>query len=320
MIKPFLFAIGVVIGTGGASLQAASWQPPPGIEQIRIWPGTPPDAQPPEGPETSTTTGAGDAVAGKPYVWVENVAEPMMTVFPAKGKNTGAAVIVFPGGGFMGLAMDLEGTEVCDWLTPKGVACVVLKYRVPRSEDHYDKKLRRHVEPKVQTAFQDAQRTISLVRSRAAQWGIDPRKIGVMGFSAGGYLAAKTATEFERRSYEPLDAADRESCRPDFSAPVYPGHLWRPRGESDELRLNPRIHVTKEVPPTLLLMAENDHVDHVEQVLTYYRALKKAAVPVEMHLYAEGGHAFGVRPTKYPITRWPQLAETWLRTIGMIPE
>lgn len=320
MIKPLMLAFCVVIAVGGMSSQASSWQPSPGLAQIPIWPGAAPDAQPADGPEVSTTTGKDELVAGKPYVWVENVTQPTMTVYPAKGTNTGAAVIVFPGGGFIGLAMDLEGTEVCDWLTPKGISCVVLKYRVPRSEDYYDKKLHRHVEPKVQTAFQDAQRTISLVRSRAGQWGIDPRKIGVMGFSAGGYLAAKTATEFKQRAYKPLDAADQQSCRPDFSVPIYPGHLWRPRGESSELRLNPSIHVTSEVPPTLLLMAENDHVDHVEQVLTYYQALKKAAVPVEMHLYAEGGHAFGLRPTKFPITRWPQLAEAWLRTIGMISE
>jgi acetyl esterase/lipase len=140
----------------------------------------------------------------------------------------------------------------------------------------------------------------------------------VMGFSAGGYLAAKTSTEFRERSYKPVDAADQESCRPDFSVPVYPGHLWRPRGESSELRLNPRIHVTRQVPPTFLLMAEDDPVDHVEQVLVYYNALKKAGVPVEMHLYAEGGHAFGLRPTKFPISRWPRLVETWLGTIGMI--
>lgn len=241
-----------------------------------------------------------------------------MTVYPPKGKNTGVGVIVFPGGGFMGLAMDLEGTEVCDWLVSKGITCVLSKYRVPRGEDYYDAKLHRHVIPKALTAFEDAQRTISLVRARAAQWGIDPHKIGVLGFSAGGYLAAKTATEFARRSYKPVDEADKESCRPDFSVPIYPGHLWKPKDGSSELRLNPRIHVTREVPPTFLLQAEDDHVDGVEQVLTYYAALKKAGVPVEMHLYAQGGHAFGLRPTDKPISRWPLLVEAWLKTIGML--
>src|SRR5206468_4232913 len=145
--------------------------------------------------------------------------------------------------------------------TSKGISCVLLKYRVPRSEDYYDQSLRRHVEPKVLAAFEDAQRTISLVRSRAAQWGVDPKKIGVLGFSAGGYLAAKTSTEFGRRAYRPVDAADQASCRPDFSVPIYPGHLWKPRGGSPELTLNPRIHVTRRVPPTFLLQAEDDHVD-----------------------------------------------------------
>ena len=142
----------------------------------------------------------------------------------------------------------------------------------------------------------------------------------MLGFSAGGYLAAKTATEFRQRAYQPVDAADKESCRPDFSVPIYPGHLWKSLADSNELRLNPRIHVTGQTPPTFLLQAEDDHVDNVNQVLTYYIALKNAGVPVEMHLYAQGGHAFGLRPTKFPITRWPQLVETWLRTIGMVSE
>jgi acetyl esterase/lipase len=302
----------VTVAFSRVSAQAAAWEPPAGLTQMPIWPGTAPDAPPAPEPESSSKE---DAIE-----WVTNVSSPTMTVYPPKGRNTGVAVIVFPGGGFLGLAMDLEGTEVCDWLTSKGISCVLLKYRVPRSEDYYDEKLHRRVEPKVFTAFQDAQRTISLVRSRAAQWGIDPRKIGVLGFSAGGYLAAKTSTEFGKRSYRPTDAADKESCRPDFSVPIYPGHLWKSPEGSPELKLNPRIHVTPRTPPTFLLQAEDDHVDGVEQCLTYYQALKKARVPVEMHLYAEGGHAFGLRPTKFPITRWPSLVETWLRTIGMISD
>jgi len=320
MMKFLMFAFYVVFVFGDLSAQVAAWQPSPGLTQVPIWPGAAPDAQPAAGPEISTTTGKDDLVAGTPYVWVENVTRPTMTVYSPKGKNTGVAVIVFPGGGFMGLAMDMEGTEVCDWLTSKGVSCVLLKYRVPRSEDYHDPKLDRHVEPKVPTAFQDAQRTIRLVRFRAAQWGIDPRKIGVMGFSAGGYLAAKTSTEFEQRTYQPVDAADKESCRPDFSVPIYPGHLWRSDDESPELKLNPRIHVTRQTPPVFLLQAEDDYVDNVNQSLVFYIALKNAKVPVEMHLYAQGGHAFGLRRTKFPITGWPQLVEAWLGTIGMISE
>jgi acetyl esterase/lipase len=171
----------------------------------------------------------------------------------------------------------------------------------------------------VPAALQDAQRTVSLVRSRAAEWGIDPRKIGVLGFSAGGHLAAQTSTAFERRAYRPVDATDKESCRPDFAVPIYPGHLWA-SDESSELKLNPKMRVHPQTPPTFLLQAEDDHVDGVEQSLVYYRALQKAGVSVEMHLYAQGGHAFGLRPTKFSITAWPRLVEKWLGTIGMISE
>ena len=306
-MRSLLLAFCLAAASSARPSHGASWQPARDYVQSPIWAGAPPD-----GPRTSERESSIDG-------WVTDVSTPTMTVYPARGKNTGAAVIVFPGGGFMGLAIDAEGAQACDWLTSKGITCVLSKYRVPRSEDYYDKQLERRVVPKVPTAFQDAQRTISLVRSRAAEWGIDPRKIGVLGFSAGGFLAAKTATEFGRRSYRPADAADRQSCRPDFSIPIYPGHLWTPRGESKVLRLNPGIHVSSDVPPTFLLMAEDDHVDYVEQALTYYIALKDAGVPVEMHLYARGGHAFGLQPTKLPISRWPSLAETWLQTIGVLP-
>lgn len=315
-VKRLIGAVGVLFAFSGKCVRAEDWRPAAGMVQVPIWPGTAPEATPAPAPETYSQ--ADTLVAGKAWWWVTNVSRPTMTVYPAKGKNTGAAVIVFPGGGFMGLAIDLEGTEICDWLTSQGVTCVLLKYRVPRTEDYYDETLHRHVEPKVFAAFQDAQRTISLVRFRAASWGVNPHKIGVLGFSAGGYLAAKTSTEFGTRSYRPVDAADKESCRPDFAVPIYPGHLWRPPDGSAALTLNARIHVTPQTPPTFLLQAEDDHVDGVEQSLTYYLALKTAKVPVEMHLYAEGGHAFGLRRTKFPITRWPELVETWLKTIRMI--
>jgi acetyl esterase/lipase len=298
----------------GPQARGAGWTPSAEYKQIPIWPGASPDS--PTGPdrEAFVVNDKEDLIAEKPIVWVTEVSRPTMTIYPAKGKNTGVAVVVFPGGGFQGLAIDLEGTEACDWLAPKGVTCVVSKYRVPNTEHHWDKKLHRYDEPKVPLALQDAQRTISLVRSRAAEWGIDPKKIGVLGFSAGGFLVARTSTEFERRTYKPIDAADKESCRPDFAVPIYPGHLWI------DGKLNPKMRIPSRTPPTFLLMAQDDHVDHVEQALVYYEGLKKAKVPVEMHLYAAGGHAFGLRPTKDPITRWPALVETWLRTIGMISD
>jgi acetyl esterase/lipase len=186
--------------------------------------------------------------------------------------------------------------------------------------------------------LEDAQRTVGLVRFHAAEWHINPHKIGVLGFSAGGHLSAAISTHFDKRLYPAIDAADKESCRPDFAVAIYPGHLalsaaeWdaqqgtrkfvvRHRATADkELGLNPEIPVTSQTPPTFLLQAEDDHVDNVDDSLAYYIALKNAGVPVEIHLYARGGHAFGLRRTKLPITGWPQLVETWLGAIGMIPE
>jgi acetyl esterase/lipase len=178
--------------------------------------------------------------------------------------------------------------------------------------------------PKVQTALQDAQRTLGLVRQHAAEWHVDPHKVGVIGFSAGGHLAAAVSTHFPKRTYPPVDAADNLSCRPDFAILVYPGHLWTPEDEDPAsrdgttLRLRPDIRVRADTPPTFLLQAEDDNVDPVKHSLTYYLALQKAGVPTEMHLYAEGGHAFGLWPSKLPIAQWPRLVETWLGTIGMI--
>jgi len=246
---------------------------------------------------------------------VDNVSRPTMTVYSPKGKNTGAAVVVFPGGGYQILAIDLEGTEVCDWLTSKGITCVLLKYRVPNTGPHWEKQCDCQVNPKAPMALEDAQRTVGLIRFHAAEWHIDPHKVGVLGFSAGGHLSADISTHFNKRLYPAVDAADKESCRPDFAVALYPGHLWI---SSKGFELNPEVPVTRQTPPTFLLQAENDPVDSVNNSLVYYIALKKAGVPVEMHLYAQGGHAFGLRRTKFPITRWPELVETWLGTIGMI--
>jgi len=254
-----------------------------------------------------------------------------MTVYSPTGKNTGAAVVVFPGGGYQILAIDLEGTEVCDWLTAKGITCVLLKYRVtyvgpyPKSGPY----------PESPMALEDAQRTVGLVRFYAAVWHIDPHKIGVLGFSAGGHLVAAISTHFEKRLYATVDAADKESCRPDFAVALYPGHLSLAAAEWDaqqgakkfaaphsanadeNLTLNPEVPVSSQTPPTFLLQNEDDHVDSVYDSLAYYIALQKAGVPVELHSYAQGGHAFGLRRTKLPVTAWPELVETWLGSIGM---
>jgi acetyl esterase/lipase len=316
VIKSLLFALGIGLALGRLGAQTPAWQPSPGHTQVPIWPGAVPDAQPVAGPEV-TATDTTDLVAGRPYIYVTNVARPTMTVYSPTGKNTGVAVVVFPGGGYQILAMDLEGTEVCDWLTSRGITAVLLKYRVPFSGPYYDKKLKRGVVPKVLTTLEDAQRTVGLVRLHAAAWRIDPHKIGVLGFSAGGHLVAAMSTHFDHRLYPAVDAADQVSCRPDFAVAIYPGHLWI---DDEKFELNPDIQVTRQTPPTFLLQAEDDDVDGVNQSLVYYIALKDAGVPVEMHLYAQGGHAFGLRPTKLPITAWPQLVETWLGTIKMVTE
>ncbi len=311
-MKPLIFALCVVFAFGGVSAQTTGWQPSPGHTQVAIWPGAVPDAQPVAGPEDARTVK--ELVAGRPWVAVGHVSQPTMTVYSPTGKNTGAAVVVFPGGGYEILAIDLEGTEVCDWLTSKGITCVLLKYRVPGAGLSPESG----AYPKSPMALQDAQRTVGSVRSRAAEWQIDPHKIGVLGFSAGGHLVAAISTNFEKRLYTAVDAADKESCRPDFAVALYPGHLLE--NTSKEFELNPYVPVTGQTPPTFLLQATDDSVDTAQNSLVYYIALKKAGVPVEMHLYAHGGHAFGLRRTKLPITEWPGMVEKWLGTIGMISE
>jgi acetyl esterase/lipase len=274
---------------------------------MAIWPGTPPDLVPDPKPESGAS---------------KDVSRPTMTVYAPEGHNTGVAVVVFPGGGYQVLAMDLEGTEICDWLTSRGITCVLLKYRVPNSGPTFVDGHRYY--PKVQTALQDAQRTLGLVRQHAAQWHVDPHKVGVIGFSAGGHLVAAVSTHFAQRTYPPVDAADALSCRPDFAIAVYPGHLWAHEDDDhatrnqEDLSLRPDIRVRADTPPTFLLQAENDDVDGVEQSLAYYVALQKAGVPTELHLYAKGGHAFGLRAINLPIGRWPELVEQWLHTIGML--
>lgn len=321
MLKPLILGLCAVFALGGASAQTPStqknvWEPSPGHTQIAIWPGTAPDAQPVPGPE-SVQTDTKSLIAGKPTTGVTNVTRPTMTVYSPKGKNTGVAVVVFPGGGFEELAIDLEGTEVCDWLTSEGITCVLLKYRVPSLPYDWHCDCRPHNQMISTLSLEDAQRTMGLVRFHAAEWHIDPHKIGVLGFSAGGYLIAEISTNFTRRLYKPVDAADKQSCRPDFAVGVYPGHL---RVGDSGYKLNPNVPVTRQTPPTFLVQAEDDNVDGVNQSVAYYIALKDAGVPVEMHLYAHGGHAFGLRRTKLPITGWPQLVDTWLATIGMIPK
>lgn len=314
-MKLLIFFVSLVFAFGNLSAQTPAWESSPGHSQVPIWPSAVPDAQPVPGPETMKID-SDFFVAGRHVAGVFNVTQPTMTVYAPTGKNTGAAFLVFPGGGFQGLAIDLEGTEVCDWLTSAGITCVLLKYRVPSLPYDWHCKCRPNGLAISTLALEDAQRTMGLVRFHANEWHIDPHKIGVLGFSAGGYLVAEISTHFDHRLYAPVDTSDRESCRPDFAVAIYPGHLWT----ENNVELNPSIRVTRETAPTFLLQAENDPTDPVENSLAYFAALKQAGVPAEIHLYAQGGHAFGLRRTEFPITEWPKLVERWLRTIGITSE
>jgi acetyl esterase/lipase len=284
--------------------QGPAWPPAPGHTTLNLWPHGAPAAQPSPAPEGNTTTAKDHVVADKPVIRIGNVSVPTLTRYTPQSRNTGAAVVVFPGGGYRILAIDLEGTEVCDWLNSAGITCVLLKYRVPESGPY----------PKSSAALQDAQRALGMVRSHAAEWHIDPNRIGVLGFSAGAHLAAALSTHFDQRLYDPIDATDQISCRPDFAVIIYPGYLAL---ADRNFEPNPDIHVTNQTPPSFIVQAEDDPV-HVENATVYFLALKNAKVPAELHIYAQGGHGYGLRHTAMPVTTWPQSVETWFHATQIL--
>jgi acetyl esterase/lipase len=322
VLTSILLTFGVRIAsaqTGGAAAAPTGikkvsrtmvWAPGPEGNQVPLWPeGL--AIQKPESDKPEQVGSGSKLVAGRPWTYATYVSRPTMTIYKPKGRNTRAAILVLPGGGYEAVAMDLEGTEICDWFTKQGVTCIVLKYRVPQAW-HHD-----HVEqaPKVQLPLQDAQRAMGLLRHRASSYGIDPHKIGVIGFSAGGHLAAAVSNA-ENRTYKFADDADREPSRPDFAILLYPGHLWDETSPTTSLRLSPWVEIRADAPPTLLIHSMNDPTDNVRHSLAYGLALHDVGVNVEMHLYARGGHAFGMRATSDPITtEWPRLVEKWLHTI-----
>jgi acetyl esterase/lipase len=240
--------------------------------------------------------------------WLTNVTKPTLTVYrPAKEKNTGAAMLICPGGGYWNLAWDLEGEEVAAWLNTVGMTGIVLKYRVPR----------RPGQPEALPApgpLLDAQRALSLVRSRAAEWGIDPNRIGMVGFSAGGHLALATATNFDKRAYEPIDAIDTVSCRPDFAVSVYPGYLVA----KDTGLLASYMRIPAGTPPVFLVHASDDTMATAENSVVMYLALERAGIPAELHVYAKGGHGFGVRNSGQPCCTWTERCVAWLRNQGVL--
>jgi acetyl esterase/lipase len=285
--------------------QQPAWQPAPGHVTLPLWPGVAPGSPANAPAEVDKTTAKDSLIAGKPVIRLGNVSKPTLTLYAPKGQNTGAAVVVFPGGGYQILAIDLEGTEVCDWLNGIGVNCVLVKYRVPNSGPY----------PKSSAALQDAQRAMGLVRQHAAEWHIDPNRIGVLGFSAGAHLAAALSTHYATRLYDPVDEADKLDCRPDFAVIVYPGYLAL---AEQNFAPNPEIHPTEDTPTSFIVQAEDDPV-HVENAVVYFMALKNAKVPAELHIYAQGGHGYGLRRTALPVTTWPQRVEDWLHTIKVLP-
>lgn len=297
-------------GEGAAGDRYAPWQPARGLAQIPLWPvaasiGTPEI----DGAEFSKPIAHN--VGGRGWTEVGNVARPTMTIYPARGRNTGAAILVLPGGGYQILAIDLEGSEVCEWASARGITCALLKYRVPQTWWHDDCHCERLPVPYLPLA--DAERAMSSLRLRAAGLRIDPHKIGVVGFSAGGHLATALSNASER-SYRPIDAADAKSSRPDFAIVLYPGHLWSGR----DLELDAFDAIRADCPPTFIVQAKDDPVNDVRNALAYSRALERNRVAVETHIFARGGHAFGLRQTSLPITRWPSLALEWLKTIGVL--
>jgi acetyl esterase/lipase len=273
-------------------------------EPLALWPKGAPGEINQFGEERDMTKPTDNQIAGRPVVRLGNVTNATLTIFPApKDKDTGTAVVVFPGGGYHIIAYDLEGTEVCEWLNSIGVTAVLVKYRVPKRPNQP-----RHAAP-----LQDAQRAVGLVRSRAAELGLEPNRIGVLGFSAGAHLAATLAAN-TARTYPPVDAADAVSCRPDFMFLIYPGYLTlKDQGH----KVAPEVAVTPNTPPTFLLMTQDDPIG-VETVLHYSLALKQSGVPFELHVYPTGGHGYGLRRTENPLTAWPDRAEDWMRSRGLL--
>jgi acetyl esterase/lipase len=302
-LLPLTIATAVCMA-GRVSAQGPAWMPPAGHDTFAIWPHGAPGVSPNLAAEIDTTTPSDILAAGRRIMRLGNVSNPTLTLYHPTGANTGAAVVVFPGGAYRILAIDLEGTEICDWLSSSGITCVLLKYRVPNSGPY----------PKSAAALQDAQRAVGIVRSHAGDWHIDPQRIGVIGFSAGAHLAAALSTHFDHRLYDAVDSADQVSCRPDFAVIVYPGYLAL---AEQNFAPNPDIQPSDKTPPSFIVQTEDDPV-HVENSTVYFTLLKNAKVPAELHLYAHGGHGYGLRRTEDPVTGWPQLVEAWLHTTRIL--
>ena len=291
-MKQFLLVCALFIGTG-PYLTAQHMV-------ISLWPDGAPGVQTGPGSEMDATKPSDGTTGGKTVIRLTNVTSPTVTIYRApEEKDTGAAVVVFPGGGYRILAMDLEGTEICEWLNRIGVTAALVKYRVPE----------RPGVPRYSAPLQDAQRALGIVRSHAADWRLDSNRIGVLGFSAGGHLLATLNSNFAQRTYRHVDNADDASCRPDFTLLIYPAYL---SVEDKGQEIAPEAQPIPGTPPLFIVQAEDDTA-FIQGTLLYYRALIAAKVPAELHVYEKGGHGYGLRPTNAPVTGWPRLAEAWLR-------
>ncbi len=278
---------------------------------VDLWPGKVPDAVANMGEEKtllSQRLTSKQVEVTEPTRMVTNVSKPTITICrPPKDKETGTAMLICPGGGYWNLYWQLEGEEVAAWLNSQGITGIILKYRVPRQPDEVK------TEP-ARRPLLDAQRAVSLVRSKAGEWGIDPKRIGIIGFSAGGHLALATATRFEKRAYPAIDAIDEVSCRPDFAILCYPGYLKAP----DKPELAPWLHLPAGTPPIFLAHGGDDIISSPEQSVVAYLALKRAGIPAELHIYATAAHDFGVRASDHPCSTWTVSCIAWLRHQGLL--
>ena len=268
-------------------------------EEIKLWPREVPGEADFQPPVTKPAPSKNDGI-----LRMALVTEPTMTVLRAPAdKANGAAVLICPGGGYNILAWDLEGTEIAAWLNSLGVTAAVLKYRVPRRDKDVP-----HTAP-----LQDAQRALRLLRQHAADWNVDPKRVGMLGFSAGGHLTVMTGTHWDEATYPKQDAADELSCRPDFLIPIYPAYL---ADEKQPGPLSPLVRVTKETPPTFIAVTHDDALRALNAA-QFYIELKKANVPAELHIYTKGGHGYGLRPSDNPVSSWPQRCAGLAACAGM---
>jgi acetyl esterase/lipase len=279
---------------------------------LPVWPGAVPEDYGATGPERVRAPAEAPT---KDARWITNVTKPTVTIFrPAASRNTGTAILICPGGGYWNLAWDLEGEEVAAWLNTVGVTGIVLKYRVPRRPGQPERL-------PAPGPLLDAQRAIRLVRTHAAQWGIHSNRVGILGFSAGGHLSVATATHFDERRYEPIDEVDRLSSRPDFAVAVYPGYFIEQQSagvEANKDVLATYMRIPKETPPIFLAHASDDTVAGAENSVLLYVALKRANVAAELHVYAQGGHGFGVRGSPLPCSTWTERCVAWLQSQGLL--